>query len=121
VREAICQLIDGGEIVSFTNAAGSVGLGRLGVLDLGRRQSTSLGNIDGLAAGMAGATGAGLAAAVATGNIEDVQFAASGGLGGVFDGRIVGDVVSVHDVVVPVTTAELQDRGLEAEFTGPCS
>ena len=58
-------------------------------------------------------------AGLATGNIEDVELAAGGGLDGVLDGGVVRDVVAIHDVVVPVATSELQHGGLEAELANP--
>ena len=72
----------------------------------------------------------------ATGDVEDVELAACGGLDGVLDGGVVRHVVAVHDVlftliicayerwkgrayVVPVALSQLQHGGLEAELADP--
>jgi len=52
-------------------------------------------------------------------NIEDVQFALRGLLKRIFGRRIVGDVVSIDDVVVPISLAWLHHRRLEAERAFP--
>lgn len=119
MREALCQFVDSGEIFTFADATRSVGLGRLGVLNLGRRQGTASRDVGRLPTSMAGTTRAGFA--VTSGNIENIELAASGGLDGEVNSGIVGDVVAIHDVVVPVATTKLQDRGLEAEFASPCA
>lgn len=53
------------------------------------------------------------------GDVEDVELAASGGLGGGIDTGVVGDVVTVDDVVVPVSLTGLEATGLEAEGSLP--
>lgn len=58
-------------------------------------------------------------AGLATGDIEDVELAAGGGLDGVFDSRVVRNVITVHDIVIPVATTELQHGSLEAELAQP--
>lgn len=61
-------------------------------------------------------------AALATWDIKDVEFATCRRLSGEIFGRIVADVVTVDDVVVPVAGAELESVGtLEAEGTFPGS
>ena len=115
-------------------AAGSHGLGGL---DLGDGERATLGDVgDGstaalgvlggrLAGGLAGGLGGRLGVlgrlgrGLASGDIEDVQLAASGGLSGGLDGRVVGDVVAINDVVVPVSLARLESGGLEAESALP--
>jgi len=62
-----------------------------------------------------GGSGAGL------GHIENVELAASGGLLGGRLGRVVADVVAVHDIVVPVTLARLEGSCLEAEVALPAA
>jgi len=52
-------------------------------------------------------------------NIEDVQDAASGWFSGGGLSRVVGDVVSIDDVVVPVSLTGLECRALESECTFP--
>jgi hypothetical protein len=84
------------------------------VVDLGWRQSSALDDVVGTSARLGSRVGA-----LATGDIEDVEFAASGGLNSVFDGGIVRDMVSIHDIVVPVPTTQLQHRRLEAELADP--
>jgi len=69
------------------------------------------------AAGAAWGSSAG--AGLATGNIEDVELAAGGGFDGVLDCWVMGDVVPIHDVVVPVAGTELEHGGLEAELADP--
>jgi hypothetical protein len=64
------------------------------VVDLGWRQSSALDDVVGTSARL------GSRVALATGDIEDVELAASGGLNGVFDGGVMRDVVSIHDILV---------------------
>lgn len=116
--ETTGEVVDGRGELGLAELARGVGLGRLGVLDLGGRQSAASGDVGRGTAALAvraSAAGAGLA----TGDIEDVELAAGGGLDGVLDGRVVGDVVPIHDVVVPVAATELQHGGLEAELADP--
>jgi hypothetical protein len=54
-------------------------------------------------------------------NVEDVELAAGGGLGGGVLGRVVRDVVAVNDVVVPVPLALLQGGALELEASQPAA
>ena len=54
-------------------------------------------------------------------DVEDVELAASGGLGDGLAGWVVGDVVAVNDVVVPVALALLQSAALEAKGTLPAT
>jgi hypothetical protein len=53
------------------------------------------------------------------GDVEDVEFATGGGLGGVVFGGVVRDVVAVDDVIVPVSLALLQRIPLELEASQP--
>lgn len=53
-------------------------------------------------------------------DVEDVQLSAGGLLDDVLLGRVVGDVVSIDDVVVPVSATLLESMGtLEAESSLP--
>jgi len=54
-----------------------------------------------------------------SGDIEDVQLTAGGGLDGGLNAGVVGDVVAIDDVVVPVALAGLEGGGLEAESALP--
>jgi len=110
-----------GELLEVTGLKDVLGLTRLvraRVSNLGRRDSAALGDVLGNAARLAG----GLDGSGTSGwDIEDVQFAAGGGLNGVLTGRVVRDVVAVKDVVVPVALALLEHGALEAEGTLPCA
>lgn len=55
------------------------------------------------------------------GNVEDVEVAAGGGLGGEFAGGVMADVVAVDDVVVPVSLTLLESGALELELTDPAA
>lgn len=92
--KAIGQVLHGGSKVGLPDLSRGVGLGRLGVLDLGWRQSSALDDVVGTSARLGSRIGA-----LATGDIEDVELAASGRLNGVFDGGIMRDVVSIHDIL----------------------
>jgi len=85
----------------------------LWALDLGGW--ATLWNFSRLAARFAGLGGRVLAGW----NVEDVELAASGWLDGEFLGRVVGDAVAVHLVVVPVSLAWLESLGLEAKGSLP--
>lgn len=84
------------------------------MLDLGRRQGAAGSDVGASAAGLGATAAGGLSR-----HVQDVQFAARGGLDGVFDGWVVADMVPIHDVVVPVSLAELQHGGLEPELAYP--
>lgn len=58
---------------------------------------------------------------LAIGDIEDVQLSAGGGLSDGVVGWIVRNVVSVNDVVVPVSLTLLQSLALEAEVALPAT
>lgn len=118
MREAVGQLIDRGEGLSLAQSAGGVGLGGLRMLDLGRRQRATLDDVCGLPTHMAESIGR---RGCTAGYVQDVELAAGRGLDGVVDGRIMRDVISVHDVVIPIPTSQLEHRALEAKFPGPCS
>ena len=90
----------GGELVERGGLAGDDVLGLTGPVWAGRddargRDGTALGDGLGLRAGVA----AGLDGGGGSGNIEDVQLAASRGLDGVLLGGIVGDVVAIEDAL----------------------
>jgi hypothetical protein len=117
------ELFDGraGEGLGTQSGAG-MGLLWLGRLDLGWAEGAALGDIrdatgraDGLLSGSGGDGG------LATGNVEDVEFAASSGLDDRVTGGVVRDVVAVNDVVVPVALALLQGLALEAESALPAT
>ena len=59
-------------------------------------EGAAFGDVVGPPAGSAGGRGRGLASR----DVEDVQFAAGGGLHGVLLGGIMGDLVTVHDVLL---------------------
>lgn len=86
------------------------------MLDSGGRERASSCNIGRGTVSLGGITAT---AGLATGDIEDVKLAAGGGLDGVLDGRIVRDVVTIHDIVVPVAATQLQHGGLETELAQP--
>jgi hypothetical protein len=92
--KAVGQVLHGGSKVGLPDLSRSVGFGGLGVVDLGWRQSSALDDVVGTSARL------GSRVALATGDIEDVELAASGGLNGVFDGGVMRDVVSIHDILV---------------------
>ena len=52
-------------------------------------------------------------------NIKNVQDASSGRFGGGGLARVMGYVVTVDDVVIPVSLAGLEGRALEAERPFP--
>lgn len=117
-REATGEVVDGGSELSLAKLTGSVRLGGLGVLDSGGRKGTASCDAGRGAVRLGSITAT---AGLATGDIEDVKLAAGGGLDGVLDGGIVRDTVAIHDIVIPVTAAELQHGGLEAELAQPCT
>lgn len=55
------------------------------------------------------------------GDIEDVQNTASGWFSGGCLSRVVGNVVSIDDVVVPVSLSWLKCGSLESECTFPAA
>lgn len=65
------------------------------MVDLGRRRSTTLDEVCGAPVVLGG----GLGRLLATGNIEDVQLAAGGGLDSVLNSGIMRDMVTIHDVL----------------------
>jgi hypothetical protein len=87
------------------------------VLDFRGGEGAAFGDVVGGAAGGGGGGGLGGAA----GDVEDVELSTGGGLDGVFDSGVVGDVVSVHDIIVPVPSTQLEHGRLEAELASPCS
>lgn len=114
-------------VLSVENVLGGAGRDGLGGLDLRNGKGAALGDLrrgralgralgGGLGGGLGGRLGGRLGG---SGDVEDVEGSASGGLNGGADGRVVGDVVTVDDVVVPVSLASLEGGGLEAEGTLP--
>jgi hypothetical protein len=65
--------------------------------------------------------GGGGSGGLASWDVEDVELAASGGLGGELAGGVVGDVVTIDDIVVPVALTRLEGGRLEAESTLPAT
>jgi len=74
-----------------------------------------------MALGLSGRWGGGGGGRLGDGDVEHVELAAGGGLGGELAGGIVRDVVAVDDVVVPVPLALLQSGALEAESALPAA
>jgi hypothetical protein len=120
--EARGERLHGGlAILRVDYLAGLVRALRLGRDNLRGRDGAALGDGSGAyASAMAGGgllgRGRGLGLA---GDVEDVEFAASGGFCGVFFGGIMRDVVAVDDVVVPVPLALLQCVALKLEASHP--
>lgn len=79
-------------------------------------QSTSDWHINTVAARLGGGSRLG---GGRTGNIEDVQLASGGWLNGKLSCGIMGDMVAVHDVVVPVARTGVKHGSLEAECSLP--
>jgi hypothetical protein len=118
--KAAVELLEGGLVVlGVDDLAGLAGALGLGGNDALWADGTALCDGSGRdAAGLAvGAGGRGLG----SWDVDDVELAASGGLGGVVLGRVVGDVVAVNDVVVPVALALLEGGTVELEAAGPAS
>ena len=91
----------------------------LGGDDAAGGNTTALGDVLRSAARLAG--GLGGCGSGLGGDVDDVQLAASGGLGGVVLGGVVRDVVAIDDVVVPVALALLECGALELEATNPAT
>jgi hypothetical protein len=125
MTEAGGQLVDGGlSVVSTDEVGGLDWVVWLWALDLAWGDTTATGNLLGHAAwgALGGLGSAGRAAGGLGGwDVEDVELAASGWLDDGLVGWIMGDVVSVHDVVVPVSLTLLHGATLEAEGTVPWS
>jgi len=119
------RLDGGGLVVAGNDVADLIGLRGLGALDLGGREGATLGDVGGDAAGLAGGALGGSGSSLGGtglggGDVEDVELAAGGGLGGELAGGVVADVVAIDDVVVPVALA-LFERTLETEATLPAT
>jgi hypothetical protein len=71
--------------------------------------------------GLGGGLGLGRRLGLVGGNIEDVQNATSGWLGGRVFTWVVGDMVAIDNVVVPVSLTSLEHRALELECSLPCA
>jgi hypothetical protein len=93
------------------------------MLDLSRAQCTAGGNVARVSLGEILSIDRGPSGLlVASGNVDDVEFAAGGLLSDKFFGRVVRDVVPVDDVVIPVSATELECVGsLETEGSFPAS
>jgi hypothetical protein len=91
---------------------GSIRLRGLRVLDPGGGECTAHGDVSGvaLAVGWGGAP---------AGDIEDVELAAGGGLDSELSSGVMRDMVSIDDVVVPVSLTGLEHGALETEGTLP--
>jgi hypothetical protein len=117
LSEAGSDLIDGrgqGE-VGLTELAGSIGLGGLWVLDARGRERAALWDVDGGVAAMLGSS----ALLGTAGDIDDVELAACGWLDGKFNGGVVGDVVTINDIIVPISLPKVEGSSLEAESSLP--
>lgn len=64
------------------------------MVDLGWRQGSALDDVVGTPACLGSRVGA-----LATGDIEDVEFTASGGLNSVLNSGIVRDMVTIHNIL----------------------
>jgi len=123
-RELAGQSLKRGLVVlGVDDLAGLVGTLWLGSNDPGGRERTALGDRGAadaarVAGGALGLGGRGLGLG---GDVEDVQLAAGGGLGGGLAGGDVGDVVAVNDVVVPVALSLLEGSTLELEAANPAA
>ena len=97
--ELVGQVIDtwGGGVVGLTDVAGGVGLAGLGGDDLGGGEGAALGDLGGLTDGAGGGRGGG---SLGGGDVKDVEGAAGGGFLGGWLGRVVRNVVAVHDVLL---------------------
>jgi hypothetical protein len=147
LREAACDISNGGglkgAVLGLEDSLGRVWGDGLGRLDLGDGEWASLGDVG---VGSAGLTAGGGRRVLAGGggrlaggrlgwlgrrwlgwlagggwNIEDVQNATSGGLGGGGLGGVVGNMVPINDVVVPVSLTSLECGALESECSLPCA
>lgn len=117
-REVAVELLKGGLVVlRVDDLAGLAGALGLGGDDAAGGDTTALGDVLRSAAGLAGGLG-GCGSSLGR-DVDDVQLAASGGLGGVVLGGVVRDVVAIDDVVVPVALALLECGALELEAANP--
>lgn len=117
--KAAVELLEGGLVVlGVDDLAGLAGALGLGGDDALWGEGAALGDVGGGAAGLAvragGLGGLGW-------DVDDVELAASGGLGGVVLGGVVRDVVAVDDVVVPVSLTLLEGGTLELEGADPAT
>ena len=116
--KAAVELLKGRLVVlGVDDLAGLAGALRLGRDDAAGGDTTTLGDVLRDAAGFAGGLG-GSSSGLGR-DVDDVQLAAGGGLGGVVLGGVVRDVVAVDDVVVPVALALLESGTLEFEAADP--
>jgi hypothetical protein len=122
MAEASGQLIDSGSRVVGSNKMCCLDwVVWQGGLDLRWGNASALGNIFRVAARAPAATArfCGLSLAFGSWNIEDVELAAGSWLHNVLVGGVMGNVVPIHDVVVPVSLPLLHGATLEAEGAGP--
>jgi hypothetical protein len=118
VGKAAVELLESGLVVLGVDDL----LGLAGALggwgnDAARTESATLGNGCGRDTAVLAVCGGRLG----SGDVDDIKFAASGGLGGVVLGRVVRDVVAVNDVVVPVALSLLERGTVELEAASPAS
>jgi hypothetical protein len=106
-------------VLAIDDLAGLVWAVGLGGNDPGGRERAALGDGGGADWARAAGRGGGLSRGALGWDVEDVELAASGGLGGVRLGGVVRDVVAVNDVVVPVSLALLESGALELEVSDP--
>jgi len=115
--KAAVELLEGSLVVlGVDDLAGLTWALGLGGDDALWGKGAALGDVSGGAAGLA-VSGGGLGGL--GWDVDDVELAASGGLGGVVLGGVVGDVVTIDDVVVPVALTLLESGSLELEGADP--
>jgi len=119
VSETCSELVDGrSRIVCGYEVCGLDWIVWLWGLDLRGRDTTATGNFYGHAAGVAlGGAGDGLG--LGGWDVEGIELTASSWLNNRWVGWVVGDVVPVHDVIVPVALTLLHDAILEAKGASP--
>jgi len=120
VAKASGELVDGGLRVVGSDKMSSLDrVVWLRRLDLGWGDTTAPWDFLGHAARRTG-TALGLGILGLGGwNIEDVELAASGRLDNGLMSWVMGDVVAVHDIIVPVSLTLLHGAALEAEGACP--
>ena len=89
------EVVHGGRKVGLADLTRGVGLRGLGVLDAPGRQGAAFGDFVRATAG----TGGRGSRALASGDVENVQFAARGGFDSVVGSGVMRDLVAVHDVL----------------------
>jgi hypothetical protein len=94
-----------GAVVRFTKLSAGIRLTGARMLDLAGTESPSLRDLAAVSVGCGRPCAGGHTGRVlgTTGNVQDVQLAAGGRLGGVVLGRIMRNIIAINDVVVPVS------------------